>query len=41
VDFDVNDFKLVTVQGAGHMIPTYKPDFALTMITKFLKNEDF
>ena len=41
VDYDVNDFKFVTVQGAGHMIPLYKPYFALTMISKFLKNEDF
>ena len=41
VDYDVNDFKFVTVQGAGHMIPLYKPYFALTMISKFLKNEAF
>mmetsp|Transcript_13047 Transcript_13047/g.25294 ORF Transcript_13047/g.25294 Transcript_13047/m.25294 type:complete len:484 (+) Transcript_13047:51-1502(+) len=41
IDYDVNDFKLVTVQGAGHMIPTFKPHFALTMITKFLNNEEF
>lgn len=41
IDYDTNDFKFVTVQGAGHMIPTFKPHFALTMITKFLNNEDF
>jgi hypothetical protein len=26
-------------QGAGHLVPTYKPHFALTMITKFLSGE--
>lgn len=41
IDYDVNDFKLVTVQGAGHMIPTFKPQFSLTLISKFLKNEEF
>ena len=35
------NFKFVTVQGAGHMIPLYKPYFALTMISKFLNDEDF
>lgn len=38
-EYDTNGFKLVTIQGAGHMVPTYKPNFALTMITNFLKNE--
>lgn len=41
IDYAVNDFKLVTVQGAGHMIPTFKPHFALSLIEKFLKNQDF
>mmetsp|Transcript_100668 Transcript_100668/g.288466 ORF Transcript_100668/g.288466 Transcript_100668/m.288466 type:complete len:265 (-) Transcript_100668:214-1008(-) len=41
IDYDVNDFKFVTVQGAGHMVPTYKPLFALTMISKFINNEEF
>ena len=41
IDYDANDFKFVTVQGAGHMVPTYKPYFALTLITKFLNNESF
>jgi len=36
-----NGFKFVTIQGSGHMAPTYKPNFALTMITKFLKDEPF
>lgn len=34
-------FKYVTVQGAGHMVPTYKPGFALALITKFFNNETF
>ena len=31
----------VTVQGAGHMVPTYKPGFALALFTKFINNEEF
>ena len=34
-------FQFITVQGAGHLVPTFKPHFALTMITKFLKDESF
>lgn len=43
IDYDSGStgFKFVTIQGAGHLVPTYKPHFALTMITKFLKNEEF
>jgi len=41
IDYDTNGFRLVTIQGAGHMVPTYKPNFALTMITKFLRDEPF
>ena len=42
VEYDVaTNFKFVTVQGSGHMLPTFKPHFALTMIKKFLNNEDF
>jgi len=43
IDYDSGEtgFKYVTIQGAGHLVPTYKPHFALTMITKFLKNEEF
>lgn len=32
-------FTFATVQGAGHMVPTYKPHFALTMLQNFLKGE--
>ena len=31
----------LTVKGAGHMVPTFKPRFALTMLTKFLAGEAF
>ena len=41
ISYDTNNFTFATVQGAGHMIPTYKPYFALTMFTKFLRNEAF
>ena len=41
VDYDTpTNFKFATVQGAGHMVPTYKPNFALTMISRFLENKD-
>lgn len=43
VDYDSpgeTHFKFATVQGAGHMVPTYKPGFALTLIEKFLKDEE-
>jgi hypothetical protein len=33
-------FKFATVQGADHMVPTYKPGFALALIEKFLKDEE-
>lgn len=31
----------LTVRGAGHMVPEYKPSEAFHMFDKFLKNEDF
>ena len=42
IEYDTpTKFNFVTVQGSGHMLPTFKPHFALSMITKFLNNEDF
>jgi len=38
-NYAVNNFTFATVQGAGHLVPTYKPKFALTLISKWLKNE--
>lgn len=31
----------VTIKGAGHMVPQFKPAFALTMFKKFLANSPF
>lgn len=31
----------VTIKGAGHMVPQFKPAFALTMFKKFLDNSPF
>jgi len=31
-------FTFATIQGAGHLVPTYKPHFALSMIERFLAN---
>lgn len=36
-----NNFQFVTVNGAGHMVPSYQPGFAYEMIRKFLNNEVF
>lgn len=38
-EYAVNNFTFATVQGAGHMVPTYKPHFALTLISKWLAGE--
>ena len=35
------DFQFITVKGAGHMVPTFKPRVALTMFNKFIKGEAF
>ena len=35
------DFKYVTVQGAGHMVPQHKPDFALTLFENFIRGKPF
>jgi len=34
-----HNFTFATVQGAGHLVPTYKPNFALTMVSKWLAAE--
>jgi len=34
-----NGFQYVTIKGAGHMVPTYKPVAALTLFNKFVKNQ--
>ena len=34
-------FDFVTVKGAGHMVPTFKPRFALTMFENFLADKRF
>ena len=35
------DFDFVTIRGAGHMVPEYKPDAALVMLRSFLSKEDY
>lgn len=39
VTFD--KFQFVTINAAGHMVPTYQPAYALTLFKKFLNNEKF
>lgn len=34
-------FQVITVNGAGHMVPRYQPAFALHMFNKFLRGELF
>jgi len=41
IRYATNGFTFTTVRGAGHEVPRYKPEFALTMIKKFLANERF
>lgn len=42
IEYDTpTNFKFVTIQGAGHLVPMYKPHFALRMITNFLNGSDF
>ena len=38
--YDENDFKFVTVKGAGHMVPQYKPKSAFYMFERFLLNRN-
>lgn len=33
-----HQFKFVTVDGAGHEVPTYRPEAALTMLSRFVLN---
>ena len=36
-----NDFDFVTIRGAGHMVPEYKPEAALVMMRSFISKEDY
>lgn len=36
-----NDFSFVTVKGAGHMVPEFKPVQALAMFKRFINNQPF
>jgi serine carboxypeptidase-like clade I len=38
---NLTTFDFVTIRGAGHMVPTYKPDAAFVMIKAWLNSEDF
>ena len=41
ITYGINNFTFVTVKGAGHEVPRYKPEFALTMLTKFIQGDPF
>jgi len=42
INYDTpTNFTFATIQGAGHLVPEYKPHFALTMLRNFLKGNDF
>ena len=41
ITYGINNFTFVTVKGAGHEVPRYKPEFALTMLRKFVTGEPF
>ena len=38
MSWDVNGFTFATVKGAGHEVPRYKPQVALTLLEAFLSN---
>jgi len=38
ITYGLNNFTFVTVKGAGHEVPRYKPRFALSFISKFLSD---
>lgn len=40
-DAGTHDFTFLTVSGAGHMVPTYRPVQALTMLKHFLNNTPY
>jgi len=36
-----HDFDFLTIRGAGHMVPEYKPEAAFVMLKSFLSNEGY
>jgi hypothetical protein len=36
-----NNFDFLTVRGSGHMVPGFKPQAALAMLSAYLNNEDY
>ena len=36
-----NDFDFLTIRGAGHMVPEFKPKASLEFLTRFLRGEDY
>eukprot|EP00051_Salpingoeca_urceolata_P027094 m.480013 g.480013 ORF g.480013 m.480013 type:complete len:468 (-) comp21667_c0_seq1:66-1469(-) len=40
-DTGSGNFTFLTVNGAGHMVPTYRPPQALAMVTRFLANSPY
>ena len=37
----VSNFDFVTIRGAGHMVPTYKPEATFTFLKSWLDGEDY
>jgi len=35
------DLDYLTIRGAGHMVPQYKPEAASAFLAAWLKNEDY
>ena len=36
-----HNFTFITVKGAGHMVPEFKPVAAFQFLERFFKNEEF
>lgn len=41
MEWEDGKFSYLTIRGAGHMVPEYKPAAALTMIQRFMSGQDY
>ena len=39
--YNINNFKFVTVKGAGRMVPQFQPVTAYAMFERYIKGQEF